>query len=426
MVSLMRLWILASLLLLAFATPSSAQSSLEDFCKALESDSTIEVTDDSLGDELQARFFVIGGMNLLQTSPEFAIDLFNQAIDLDDEYADPYLGRGCAYALQGDEESAFADLEQFLQLSDDSDLADTLADLLGSTSTTTTTTEAEGDCVLVTRDPVPFADQADAQEFIENFSESVKSPDYLGRSDAYLCLGDYDSALVDLTTYIAQEPDDPEGYTARGIIYRRLGEYETAIDDFDDALEIDADYVSAVNGRAYSYYLSGDFEQCIEDYDRSIELDDQDPIAFGNRGLCYGALEDDESAIEDYNLALELDPNNAIIIGNRAVSYRILGEYELALADNNRAIELDPTDPFYYVERGLVYYAQERYRSALEDFTFAAELDPNDAAAWLNIGDAQRILKDDDAAVEAYQRYLELYPDSPYVQELEEYIDANQ
>jgi tetratricopeptide (TPR) repeat protein len=424
----MRLWILALLFLLAVAAPASAQSALEDFCAGLEADSDVTLAENFTSEDLQAQLYVIAGLKLLESLPASAIDMFNQAIDVSEAYADAYLGRGCAYALQNDEERAQADLEQFVQLTDDTDLADTITELLAGAATTTNTAtpEAEGDCVLVTRDPVPFADQESAQAFIDDFDEGTKSPDYLGRSDAYLCLGDYDSALVDLTTYVALEPDDPEGYVARGIIHRRLGEYEPAIEDFNSALDLDPDYIDAVNGRAYTYYLSGSYEQCIEDYDHSIELEDQDSIAFGNRGLCYNALDDDETAIENYNLALELDPDNAIIIGNRAVSYRGLGEYELALEDNNRAIEIDPTDPFYYVERGLVYYAQERYRSALEDFNAALELDPEDVSAWLNLGDTQHMLKDDEAAVEAYQRYLELYPDSPYAQELEDFIEANQ
>lgn len=412
------------LLLLFFSTlPIYGQSSLEDLCGTLEG-GDISVSPDFTAEELQAQIYVTTGMNMLQTLPSTAVDMFNQAIDVKDDYADAYLGRGCALLLQGETTSAEADFDRFVQLTDNDELATTVQSLLGG-STTPHGEPSQGDCVLVTLDPAPFDNQEAAQDYVDSFNESVKSADYLMRSDAYLCLGDLDAATVDLTTHISQHPADAEGYAARGILYRRLGEYDLALDDFNDALEILPDYTAALNGRAYTYYLMGEYELCISGYDESIALDDQDAIAFGNRGLCYGALGDDETAIENYNMALEVDPTNAIIIGNRAVSYRFLEEYDLALEDNNLAIELDPFDPFYYVERGLVYYELAQYRNAEADFEMALELDPEDASAWLGLGDTQRQLKNNSGAVESYQRYLELVPNSRYAEELEDFIAAH-
>lgn len=424
----MRAWIIAALIIAAFAFPTYAQSSLEDVCTSLEGFDDITFSPDASPEQLEAQIYVVTGFSLLESLPATAIDMFNDALEADEENANAYLGRGCANILQGDEDAAQEDFVQFIALTDDAELADTISSLVfGSTTTTTDIPASAGDeCVMVTRNPPPFVDVADAQEFIDDFDESVKSPDYIDRSDAYLCVGDIDAAIVDLTTLIGQEPDEPEGYATRGVIYRRLAEYDSALEDFNAALDLDADYLDAVNGRAYTNYLLGEYELCIEDYDHSIDLYDEDAIAFGNRGLCYGALGEDETAVEDYNRAIDLAPDNAIIIGNRAVSYRMLGEYELALEDNNRAIEIDPTDPYYFVERGLVYYEMEQYRSAANDFITATELDSEYRSAWLYLGDSQRWLKDNAAAVEAYQVYLELYPDSPYLDELEEFIEDNQ
>jgi tetratricopeptide (TPR) repeat protein len=415
----MRVWIFVALILLPFAA-AHAQSSVEDFCAGLEGSDTITVSGDFTSEELQAQLFVTAGMNSLQAAPEVAIGMFNEAINVADEYADAYLGRGCAYILQGDTGNAQADFEEFIQLTEDTALAETIAGFISGTSGTT------GDeCAMVIRDPATFASPEDAQTFIDGFSGTgSKNPDFGGRAEAYLCLGEFDAALDDLATAISREPNSPEYYSLRGIVYRRLGEYELAIADYDTALGIDPDYVDALNGRAYSSYLMGDYDQCIEDYDHSIALFDEDYIAFGNRGLCYDGLGEFETAVENYNQALDIAPDNAIVLGNRAVAYRLMGEYDLALEDNNRAIELDPNDPFYFVERGLVNYELGEYRTAVEDFTAAAELDPTYADAWLNLGDAQRELKDNAAAAESYQRYLELYPDSPYAEELQEFIDG--
>jgi tetratricopeptide (TPR) repeat protein len=409
---------------LLLAGLAQAQSSLEDFCGSLVADSTIEVADDFTSEEIQAQLSVMAGLNLLQTDLDFAISMFNEALKVAEEYADAYLGRGCAYFLQGDNDSATADFEQFIQLTDDGDLAATVSGLISGETTEISPVGEE--CAMAIRTPAPFT-PAEAQAFVDGFSETqAKTTNYMERAEAYLCLGEYDLAFDDFTTVIELQPGTADHYTARGIAYRRLGEYELAIADFSAALEIDPDSVDALDGRAYSSYLLGDYEQCITDYNRSIELFAEDFIAFSNRGLCYSSLDQFDAAIADYNLALELAPDDAITIGNRAVAYRLMGEYDLALEDNNQAIAIDPNDPFYFVERGLVYYEMGEYRSAVEDFLAALELDLTYADAWLNLGDAQRILKDTAAAVESYTRYLELYPDSPYAEELQEFIDGQQ
>lgn len=412
----MRIKILLVCFLLLSGAAIHAQSSLEDFCGGLEGGDTIELSSDFTSEELQAQLFVMGAMNTLQTDPEFSLEMFNEALSVADEYADAYLGRGCAYFFQGDMESAEADFARFIELTTNVELATTLEGFLSGTGAT-------GDqCAMVIRDPASFATPAQAQDFVDTFDTSTKTPEYDWRAEAYLCLGEIDLALADLAAAIALDSDAPDLYSLRGIVYRRLGEYDLAIADYNTALDLDPDFVDALNGRAYSSYLSGDYEQCIVDYDHSISLYDQDYIAFGNRGLCYDGLGDFETAIENYEQALELDPDNAIIIGNRAVAYRLMEQYDLALEDNNLAIQIDPTDPFYYVERGLVYYALGDYRNAHADFTAALELDPTYSDAWLNLGDTQRELKDSAGAAESYQRYLELYPDSPYAQELRDFI----
>lgn len=415
----MRMKFLLVGVLLLSSIVAHAQSSLEAICSNLGGRDLV-LSENFTSEELEAQLMVSLALSNLPDKPAAAINIINEAISIADDYGDAYLGRGCAYFLQGDMERAEADFARFIQFTHDTALAETISGLISGTAQTNTNV-----CAMNIRSPGTFESPAEAQEFIDNFNTNTKTPDYDWRAEAYLCLGEYDLALDDLAAAIALAPNSPEYYSLRGIVYRRLGEYELAIADYNTALELDPDYLSALNGRAYSSYLSGDYEQCIEDYDRSIALDDQDHIAFGNRGLCYDALGDYETAITDYNAALEIDPDNAIIIGNRAVSYRMLEEYDLALADNNLAIEIDPNDPFYYVERGLVYYELGQYVNAEADFLAAIELNPNYASAWLNLGDTQRQLKDNPGAVESYQRYLELYPDSAYAEELRDFIAAH-
>jgi len=61
---------------------------------------------------------------------------------------------------------------------------------------------------------------------------------------------------------------------------------------------------------------------------------------------------------------------------------------------------------------GSFYYKKGNYKAAARRFREAAKWDPTSADALLRLAQAEEKLKDDKAAHDAYQKYLELAPDS--------------
>lgn len=65
-------------------------------------------------------------------------------------------------------------------------------------------------------------------------------------------------------------------------------------------------------------------------------------------------------------------------------------------------------------EQGYVSLRAEDYDAAIESFTKAVYYDPNNADALLNLGDAYRLKEDSVNAIAAYNKLIELFPDTDY------------
>jgi tetratricopeptide (TPR) repeat protein len=66
----------------------------------------------------------------------------------------------------------------------------------------------------------------------------------------------------------------------------------------------------------------------------------------------------------------------------------------------------------------------QQYEDAVRWFQQAIELDPKRAVAYLNLGDAYAKLNRNQEAGQAYQRYLELAPDSKVAPTVREKLKA--
>ncbi|MBO4400274.1 MAG: glucosaminidase domain-containing protein [Selenomonadaceae bacterium] len=80
--------------------------------------------------------------------------------------------------------------------------------------------------------------------------------------------------------------------------------------------------------------------------------------------------------------------------------------YELLATDSDKAAA--------YVYRGLVYFARENYYVAQADFKAALRLEPELSEALFNLALTQEKLQLTTAAIETYDKYLELNPDNSY------------
>ncbi|MHB2018710.1 MAG: tetratricopeptide repeat protein [Candidatus Xenobia bacterium] len=113
--------------------------------------------------------------------------------------------------------------------------------------------------------------------------------------------------------------------------------------------------------------------------------------------------------------AIELYPGAAFLHVALAACQRHLGLYEEATASLERALVLDP-DAHTCIELGHTYAElanpfldEEQYRRALD-------INPLVADAWYYLGAAHMLRRDQDGALSALRRAIELAPDAPWAE----------
>ena len=84
-------------------------------------------------------------------------------------------------------------------------------------------------------------------------------------------------------------------------------------------------------------------------------------------------------------------------------------------------MELEP-DAASLDNLALVYYKLERYQEALDHFNIALSLDPEQAASYRGRGDVHQAMGSYQAALDDFQKYLQLRPGASDRQDIEEKI----
>src|SRR5215210_260052 len=108
------------------------------------------------------------------------------------------------------------------------------------------------------------------------------------------------------------------------------------------------------------------------------------------------------------------DPANATPRAQLGNLYFDAEKYDLAIKWYEEALELDPTNPDVSTDLGVSYYYSNQPDRALAQFTRSLEIDSRHTKTMLNQGIVLAFGKQDlDAASKAWQRVVELAPDTP-------------
>ena len=276
-----------------------------------------------------------------------------------------------------------------------------------------------------------YKNKGEWQLALEDYNTVVKNkPEDV---DVYIYLGDWysdsknkgknpDFALENYNKAIELEPNNAYGYINRGNIYAnrkyKLKNDDLALENYNQAIKIEENNASAYINRGILYENRGNFDLALKDYNRAIEVEPNNVYGYINRGHIYAnrkyKLKNDDLALENYNQALELEENNVNAYINRGIFYENKGDFASALKDYNRAIELEANNAYSYINRGNIY-ANRKYKLknddlALENYKKAIEIEPDNVNAYLNRGFYYENKGDFDSALKDYNRAIELEP----------------
>lgn len=140
---------------------------------------------------------------------------------------------------------------------------------------------------------------------------------YYNRGKLYARTGDLKNALADFETIVTKI--DTTDYEVYYLIGRASGQYwidtndehyyEYAMENLNKCIEINKQYTDAYMDRANLYALKLDFQDAVVDYTTVIHLDPRNINAYYFRGLGYKTFGYKSEAIADLQMVLELNPD---------------------------------------------------------------------------------------------------------------------
>ena len=190
--------------------------------------------------------------------------------------------------------------------------------------------------------------------------------------------GDTKAAVADLIRAAGLEPDNADYLFRLGMLHSQTGDAAAASAAFQQALEIDAESVSALRALALQALMAGDSDEFVRRQGAIVKIAPDDAYAHAQLASAYAMNNRHADALASYEQAIRLAP--------RVAAHRVgLGRIALAVDDGNRA---------------------------LAAFNEARHLAPADQTIWYDIGRAEDLIGNKDAARVAFETFLAAHPDT--------------
>ncbi len=213
-----------------------------------------------------------------QKAVEHFTNAIDNAIQLDEGFADAYEGRGSAYLFIGELDGSNENLENT----------------------------------------------------IEDFTEAIKyksnnAAAYNNRGRAYFAKGELENAIADFSKAIELMPGFPEAYHYRGLACFLKGNFDDAIADLNEVICLNPDDAVAYHRRGIVYLRKGNFDSAILDLNKAIKMNPNDDLVYYSRGETWLHLKEWDKAKIDLTTAKKKGVDITAVFHN---SYRDIAMFE--------------------------------------------------------------------------------------------------
>ncbi|OEU67289.1 MAG: hypothetical protein BBJ57_06400 [Desulfobacterales bacterium PC51MH44] len=211
--------------------------------------------------------------------------------------------------------------------------------------------------------------------------------------EAYLKKRDYTSALKEFLKAEALYPDDPYLQNDLGLTYKAKKKFDLAAKHFKKALEIKPDYGPAKNNLGTVYLDKKQWDTAIS-YFKEVAgnlLYATPHLPLSNLGWAYYNKKEYTLAEKFYLDALEIEPKFIKALRGLGLTYIALGRDSEAVATFERAVKNYPQIAQLYCDLAGAYTLSRDYEKALNAYNKVIELAPDSALARKARKDAQRI-----------------------------------
>ena len=291
-------------------------------------------------------------IDVIEGKNDMALLNLDAAIRMQPDLADAYLVRTQVYAAQGNVDAAIESLEKYIELTEDTSLYETVAQL----------NEAKGDIE---------AAQAAYDKYVEGAGGEVAEAGF--QSALYrMQAGHLEEAIAGFEAYANDETYAAGAAYNTGICKMNLGDYAGAIEAFTTCEKKGGAFEGLYYNRGVCALLSEQWESAAADFAKSVESEPYVDDARYNLAICQMQQEQYEKAVATFTELIDGCKEQTEVgdeqteVGNektvndgayyyRAVCNAALGNLEAAVADYTTCIDHGYELAQTYYQRAQVY-----------------------------------------------------------------------
>ena len=302
-------------------------------------------------------------IDVIEEKNDMALLNLDAALRVQPDLADAYLVRTQVYAAQNQVDAAIENLEKYIELTEDTSLYETVAQL----------NEAKGDIE---------AAQAAYDKFVEGAGSEVEEAGF--QNGLYkMQSGKFEEAIEAFEAYAEDETYAAGAQYNIGICKMNMGDYAGAIEAFTACEAKGGEFEGLYYNRGVCNLLSEQWEAAAADFTKSIESEPYVDDARYNLAICQMQQEDYETAVATFTELIgdgeaeeqteveeeqtevgeeQTEVENESVVNDGAYYYRAvcnaaLGKLEEAKADYTVCIDHGYELAQSYYQRAQVYAA---------------------------------------------------------------------
>jgi superkiller protein 3 len=328
-----------------------------------------------------------------------ATDAYQQAIDLDSQYARPWFNLGNVYTGIGDYDEARRAYRRSIELE-------------------TTYAWSYNNLGLVCKQSGEYKLAIGLyQQAVERHTNNQhRAISWNNLGDVYHTQKQYEEAIKAYQQAIELDPKYAYPWNGLADIYRAQGRAEGVVEAYQKAIEFEPNFAQPYHNLGQIYKDKGAYRQAITYYRQAIERHQraQDKaVSWNGLGNVYRTLQRYDQAIDSYQKSIELNPDEAWAYHNLAFVYKDLGTYQQAITLYQRAIKRFEDSHHQAVSwnnLGNIYSILERSNDAIQAYLKAIVLDDSYALPWNSLGETYSRLNRPEQAIDAYQQAIQRDP----------------
>lgn len=185
--------------------------------------------------------------------------------------------------------------------------------------------------------------------------------------------GKIDRAIEEFERAATLQPMNDDAHKWLGRCWQGKGDMERAVGCFEKAIRIRPGYWENYNRLGICYYFFGRYRDAADQFRKVITIQPDNYLGYNTLGGIYNLLGLYEDAVAMHRRAIEIYPN-APSYANLGTDYFALTRYDDAVAAYKSAIELDPRGDVLYRNLGDAYLRIGRTEDAKKQYIRATEL----------------------------------------------------